>query len=121
TPFISDDLQELLDMQVHGTPTPVDKVRTDIRIHPALAAVVMRCLEKEPDARFRDMKDLEAALCEAQVAAGINTPWDDLPLPDVEETRRAQLLASMPSPSAIALPARRRWLWPTVAGVSALV
>ena len=44
----------------------------------------MRCLAKAPAHRYANMDDLEAALCEAQIAAGVVTEWDDLPLPDVD-------------------------------------
>lgn len=72
----------------------------------ALAAVVHRCLAKDPRDRWQDARDLEAALCEAQVAAGLQTDWDDLPLPDVDPDRRAALLRAMPDP--IVDVARRR-------------
>jgi tetratricopeptide (TPR) repeat protein len=65
------------------------------------------------------MNDLEAALCEAQIEAGLETAWDDLPLPEVEPDRRERLLRDMPSPEdAVAAERQRRWLWPAIAGVS---
>lgn len=67
-------------------------------VPPALAAVVDRCLRKNPDDRYRDARDLEAALCEAQIAAGIHTDWDDLPLPEVDGDRKESLLRRMPDP-----------------------
>jgi tetratricopeptide (TPR) repeat protein/tRNA A-37 threonylcarbamoyl transferase component Bud32 len=67
----------------------------------ALADVIMRCLEKAPGDRYADMRDLEAALCEAQVEEKLDTSWDDLPLPEVEAARKDKLLRAMPDPSRL--------------------
>ncbi|MCY1012768.1 hypothetical protein OV079_45985 [Nannocystis pusilla] len=88
-------------------------------MHPALEAVILRCLEKEPTRRYRDMRDVEAALCEAQIAAGLHTAYDDLPLPDVDPDRYERLRKDMPQPGVIRQ--RRRWLWPAIAGASTLL
>ncbi len=57
-----------------------------------LIEVIHRCLAKEAEDRFADMAELEAELCLAQIDAGIHTPWDDLPLPRVDEVRRQAIL-----------------------------
>ncbi len=88
-------------------------------MHPALEAVILRCLAKKPEDRFRDMHDLEAALCEAQIAAGIRTSWDDLALPPVDPLRRDELMRRMPQPDGLERP-RRRWLWPAIVAGSSL-
>ncbi len=118
-PFQSDDLEELLDMQVNAEPPPIGKVRTDIQIPDRLGAVIMKCLAKDPADRYANMRELEAALCEAQIHHGIQTPWDDLELPEVDEERRQWLLAHMPSPVVVVDRGKRRWLWPAVAAGSA--
>ncbi|HEY8376849.1 MAG TPA: protein kinase, partial [Nannocystis sp.] len=119
-PFVNanDNLAEVLLAQINDAPRPPSQVKPDRKIPPALEAVVMRCLEKSPEARYADMAELEAALCEAQIAAKITTEWDDLPLPDIDPERRANLLARMPSPHAEVNP-RRRWLMPIAAAVGA--
>src|SRR5690606_37122263 len=53
-----------------------------------------------------------------QIAAGIITEWDDLPLPDVEPERRANLVSKMPSVHGELAP-RRRWLLPVAAALGA--
>ncbi len=122
TPFTDEDLDTLLRNQVQEPPPRFEQVRPDRQIPPALAAVIYRCLEKSPQARYRDMADLEAALCEAQVAAKLTTPWDDLPLPEVEPDRRERLLREMPTPLGEFVPVeRRRWVWPAVAGLAVLL
>jgi len=120
-PFVSETIQELLHEQVHVEPQPLKERRPDREIPQELADVIMRCLIKDPAGRWADADDLEAALCEAQIAAGITTAWDDLPLPDVDPERRDRLVSGMPNPHLIVLQNGNRWLWPLVAGAIALV
>lgn len=120
TPFQGETLEALLHAQLTAPPPSFRDVRSDLQVPAALEAVVMRCLEKDPSRRYADMADLEAALCEAQLAAGIQTFWDDLPIPELPDLeRRERLLREMPSPLGAPQP-RRRWLWPMVAAVSTL-
>jgi serine/threonine protein kinase len=119
-PFDGEDVETILHKQVHETPLPLHQVRPDVQIPAELEAVIMRCLAKSPAQRWANMADLEAALCEAQIAAGIVTPWDDLPVPPLpDDERRQRIIARMPSRD-IVLPAKRSWLWPAVAAVSTL-
>ncbi|MEZ4381421.1 MAG: protein kinase [Nannocystaceae bacterium] len=115
-PFHEGDVEQLLEQQLTTQPVPIQQLVPQEQLHPALATVVMRCLAKHPDQRYRDARDLEAALCEAQIIAGLHTAWDDLPLPDVEPERKAMLASKMPrladSPTS-----KRRWLWPVIAVV----
>ncbi|MCA9638771.1 MAG: hypothetical protein KC420_22240, partial [Myxococcales bacterium] len=62
-------------------------------------------------------------LCEAQIAAKIETGWDDLPLPSVDVERRDRLLRRMPDPAAGAIatrPRRRPYLAWVAVGVLAI-
>jgi tetratricopeptide (TPR) repeat protein len=116
-PFQSRGVVELLAMQVSDVPPPLRSLRPDCP--EALEAVVMRALAKDPDDRYRDMDDFEAALCEAQVEAGLTTYWDDLSLPDVDAERRDRLLRAMPEPFSPARAKAGPWAW--VAGAALLV
>ncbi|MEM9452736.1 MAG: protein kinase [Myxococcota bacterium] len=119
-PFDADEVEELLKKQVKVDPTPPSQARDDVEFPAELEAVVMRCLAKKPEDRFENMAELEAAICEAQIAAGITTAWDDLPVPVIADTERYErILARMPSPNA-PQPAKRGWLWPVIAGASTL-
>ena len=119
-PFDGDDVETVLHKQVHDAAVPIRQARPDLQVPAELEAVIMRCLAKTPADRWANMADLEAALCEAQIAGGIVTPWDDLPIPPLpDDERRQRIIARMPSRD-IVLPARRSWLWPVVAVVSTL-
>jgi serine/threonine protein kinase len=59
-PFQADTMPELCYKVVHDPPRPLTEVRPDV---PAgLAAIVMRCLEKEPEMRFANVGELASAL-----------------------------------------------------------
>jgi tetratricopeptide (TPR) repeat protein len=117
-PFRGDTLEEILLAHVEN---PVPSVRDNARepIPEALARVIERCLCKSPDARYANAEELEAALCEAQIAGKLHSTWDDLPLPDIDPQRRAQIAARMPDPAVMR---RRRRIVPAlaIAGVVAL-
>ncbi|MBK8234379.1 MAG: protein kinase [Deltaproteobacteria bacterium] len=120
-PFDADSVEELLQLQLSKAPTSMRERRPDLAIPPALDRVILRCLAKHADDRYSDMADLEAALCEAQIEAKLQTPWDDLPLPELPDLeRRERLLREMPTTGAMPGPTRNRWLWPLVAGASTL-
>lgn len=104
-----DDDDALLLAHVHEPIVPLS--RTAAWVPRPIAEVVERCLEKSPEDRYADVADLEAALCEAQIAARLRTPWDDLPLPEVDEARLEALRRRMP---AVA-PRRIRWPWALIA------
>ena len=113
-PFSATSLFELMRHHRSTVPPPPSSVLPTVP--KALDGVVLRCLEKIPGDRFANMLEVEAALCEAQIDAGLTTAWDDLPLPDVDAERRARLLRLMPD--AHGRRPERRLLWPVVAGIA---
>jgi len=77
-------------------PMPIaDRLKGTRGVHPALATWVHRCLAKEPDDRFEDILQCEASLCLAQIEAHVQTPWDDLPAPDVDAATAAKITAGL--------------------------
>ncbi|HET6284712.1 MAG TPA: protein kinase [Polyangia bacterium] len=98
-PFHGRTSRATLTMQVKDVPTPLAKRATQ-RIPEPLQALVMTMLAKDPAARPQSMAEVEALLCEAQIAAGFVTPWDDLELPAVDEEWRARLAKRMPAPGS---------------------
>lgn len=96
-------------------PAPRPSTQTERAIPPALEGVIMRCLEKNPAARYQDMRELEVALVEAQLDARVYTTWDDLPLPRMDPARRAELEAGLRAGGRVRPARRRAWLLPALA------
>jgi serine/threonine protein kinase/tetratricopeptide (TPR) repeat protein len=96
-PFHGKNVGATLVMQVKDPPQPLGRHPAAKDVPAELAALVMRMLEKDPAARPANMAEVEALLCEAQIAAGIITAWDDLELPAVDEEWRGRLARRMPS------------------------
>ncbi|RMG98804.1 MAG: tetratricopeptide repeat protein [Deltaproteobacteria bacterium] len=99
-PFMDPTVDEVLRSHVSREPVAL-RERIGDACPRALDALVQRMLAKEPQDRFADAIDLEAAVCEVQLELGIETPWDDLPLPDVAPERREPLLALHHDPSEV--------------------
>ncbi|HWB77674.1 MAG TPA: serine/threonine-protein kinase [Nannocystaceae bacterium] len=115
-PFTGDGIEAVLRAHLDQKPVPPHQRRPEI--HPALSKVVMRCLAKHKDDRYPSMIELEAALCEAQIEAKLQTTWDDLPIPDVDPARRVELLRQMPDMQGRPRPGTsRRWLYAAAAAI----
>ena len=54
-------------------------------------ALVLRCLAKQPEDRFANAREVEAALIDLQLELGVRTAWDELRAPAVLEPRRRKL------------------------------
>ena len=104
----------VLRAQIETDPAPLPDVPE------AFANVILRCLSKQPDDRFGSMRELEAALCEVQIALGLRTAYDDLPLPQIDEPRRQALAARMPQGPAVRVHSRRRRIATLVGGIALL-
>lgn len=59
-PFLSNSALETLSMHAHNAPPRLADL-TDIEFPPHVEELVAKCLEKDPDNRFQNMKELEAA------------------------------------------------------------
>ena len=97
-PFWHEDLMTTITRHVTEKPKPLRQQAPQIEIPEDLERVVMQMLEKSPAARPQSMTVVEAMLCEAQIAARLQTEWDDLELPEVDEDWRKKLADRMPSP-----------------------
>jgi len=115
-PFVAETPVATLYLHVHEPVTPPSSIRP---VPPALEAVVLRCLEKDPSKRFGSASELEAALGEAAAAPDSTTTMQlppavtaTAPVPRVEPSR----VARAPRPRR----PRNRKLWWWVAGFAAL-
>ena len=90
-PFMGGDLDDIMDGHLNGEAAGLPTADGS----EALAQVVMRCLAKDPDARFENVEELEAAVIEAQIHAGWMTPWDDLPAPEIGQQRKRALIEGL--------------------------
>jgi tetratricopeptide (TPR) repeat protein/tRNA A-37 threonylcarbamoyl transferase component Bud32 len=89
------------------TPVP-DLARLRADVPAPLAEAIARCLAKDPASRPENMHELEALLCEAQIASKLETTWDDLPLPAIDPARLRALAERMPDATRRKA-GRRRW------------
>ncbi|MEM9454044.1 MAG: protein kinase [Myxococcota bacterium] len=121
-PFYGNDVLALLRRVCTEPPPLPSAVNPSVEIPAALEAVLMRCLEKDPEKRYEDMRELEAAICEAQISAKIVTPWDELPLPRVEPLARYEaLVRNMPQPAHALRKPGRAWAWALVVALVVVV
>jgi eukaryotic-like serine/threonine-protein kinase len=122
-PFEGDSAVAVALKHLSEPPPPISQWRRDV--HPALEAVVMAALAKDPDHRWQSAEDLAAALeaARAQIDAGHNGGQDTaafapIPMPADDATAATQV-ASAPAPvvAPVAEPRaerERRWPWFTI-------
>ena len=97
-PFLNEDLLTTIAKHITDKPQPLRQRAPELDIPEKLETVVLQMLEKNPAERPQSMAVVEAMLCEAQIAAHIQTEWDDLELPAVDEDWQKKLAERMPSP-----------------------
>ena len=105
-PFWHEDLMTTITKHITDMPQPLRQRAPELNIPEKLETVVLQMLEKNPAERPQSMAVVEAMLCEAQIAARIQTEWDDLELPAVDEAWQKKLAERMPSPRTRRM---RRW------------
>jgi beta-lactam-binding protein with PASTA domain/predicted Ser/Thr protein kinase len=127
-PFEGDSAVAVALKHLSEPPAPVSQWRPDV--HPALEAVVMAALAKDPAQRWQSAEDLAAGLeaARTQIEAGPNGGQDTaafaaIPVPAPAETAPTQLAtatAPVVAPPGEPAPEReRRWWWYAI-GVLAL-
>jgi serine/threonine protein kinase len=120
-PFQGDSAVAVALKQVSETPSRPSAINPDVP--PALDAVVMRALAKDPDARFKDAAAFLRGLDAAERAPDRPRPEDTAafaavsPEGEAEGERRNTRRAIRPAPPPVALVHRR----PARRGVAALV
>jgi eukaryotic-like serine/threonine-protein kinase len=122
-PFEGDSAVAVALKHLSEPPTPISQLRPDV--HPALEAVVMAALAKDPTQRWQSAEDLAAALeaARAQIEAGHNGGQDTaafapIPMPADDATAATQLVPeAAPTAAPVAGPREqreRRWPWFTI-------
>ena len=97
-PFWNEDLMTTITKHVTDKPQPLRQRAPELKIPAELETVVLQMLAKNPAERPQSMAVVEAMLCDAQIAARIQTEWDDLELPLVDEAWQKKLANGIPSP-----------------------
>jgi eukaryotic-like serine/threonine-protein kinase len=123
-PFEGDSAVAVALKHLSEQPPPISQWRPDV--HPALEAVVMAALAKDPTQRWQSAEDLAAALeaARAQIESGSNGGQDTaafapIPMPADDATAATQV-AGAPEPvlAPVAGPPaerkERRWPWITI-------
>lgn len=68
-PFTAETPLAIISKHAYEAPIPPRMLRPDLEIPPSVETVVMRALEKEPDRRWRDMKEMGEAIGRARLGA----------------------------------------------------
>src|SRR6185436_15085252 len=68
-PFTAETPLAIISKHAYEAPVPPRVLRPDLEIPHSVEAVVMRALEKEPDKRWRDMKEMGEAISRARMGA----------------------------------------------------
>ena len=115
-PFWHEDVLTTITKHITDKPQPLRQRAPELDIPEKMETMVLQMLEKNPAERPQSMAVVEAMLCEVQIAAGIQTEWDDLELPAVDEDWQKKLAERMPSPRS-----RRMRRWALGLGLVAMV
>ena len=109
-PFNAASAPAILVMHLNDAPEPPSRRRPDLAIPPALEAIALRCLEKDPAQRFQTAEEFSEAL-ERAVPAGAPVALGPAPdaatalaLPPPLPENTAPPLALPPETSSIAVP-----------------
>lgn len=78
-PLVAEDFATLQRRHAIEDPKRVSELALD-GVPAGIDELVARALEKDPDDRFADTRELDAAIARAQQACGVTTLWDDAPL-----------------------------------------
>ncbi len=79
-PFAADNAIQVIVKQLQQDARPINRLRPDAGVPPALEQIVMQCLDKDPDSRFQSVGELNMALDAAQydpkkARAGLLKQW----------------------------------------------
>ncbi len=90
----------------------------DMKMPPALAEIVRRCMEKQPGQRFQSAADLAFAL--RAIGSGATVAQSVLTQSTITQPALIQPALAEPAPTSVPKPQRRRWFWPLLATLAAI-
>jgi eukaryotic-like serine/threonine-protein kinase len=111
-PFSGDSPVMVASKHVLEQPTPPSKLNSDVS--PALEAVIMKAMSKNPDNRYQDADEMRADLERARLGQAVQAT------PLLPESARTQRIAATGPPTAVLPPVepgdgeRRRWWIPAL-------
>lgn len=89
-PFTGDSFMGVLNAHLHAPIPRVRDLRPDLQISAELEACILRCLDKEPAARFQTMTELAAALLQTPEAGALPST------PEAVSVATLQMLTALP-------------------------
>ena len=66
TPFRGNSALEILSKQVSEEPVPPSQIAEQLDVHPYLEMIILQCLQKTPEGRFQNAKEMLDALLKAE-------------------------------------------------------
>ncbi len=126
TPFFGSTPQQVLTAHIAEAPAPISRYRPDLPA--SLAAVIMRCLEKQPKNRFQTVREFREELETVSTPSGGTAPVPSLPPQTVTPQTAADQTVSTPTAAAqtvagapaLAVP-RNRKTTAALVGVAAVI
>jgi serine/threonine-protein kinase len=122
-PFVSDNLYEIFHHHICESPPRPSAIAPNVP--PELETIVLRCLEKDPAARFSSMNELETALRSTRAQ---NASWPNVPTQSTSIAASARLPShrttlsessgQVSQSSAATIPRNKAPLIATVAGIA---
>lgn len=123
-PFDADNPLAILIKHVQESPKPLALARPDVEVPEEVERLVMRCLEKAPERRFRDSAEVQAEV--ARIEASLAGRYERVVfvegprrLPVSDSAKTALNTAPVEDVSGVQRKGRRAWLWWVAAGLVA--
>ncbi len=122
-PFDADNMMGILTQHMYKAPVPLRALVPAVNVPPGLDAIVLKCLSKHPDGRYRTMDELVADLQRLEGGMAPGAVSDLMGRSSTFDSTGGSLASAMPHPVP-ASPARTKARWPVfvvLGGVGAVL